>query len=385
MRKSADHILSLDLCRGLAAICVMFYHITFLFSETVHLFPRGYLCVDFFFLLSGYVIAKSYDGKISSGLSLKAFCVLRIARLWPLVLLTTAIGFAFQIVRFYRYIPDLNPWDLVVSLASILVMFPSPRSPNDILFPFNPAAWSIFFELVSNVIYVVAFRYLVGRALGVTISLSALALVWTAVAFNSLDVGMTQGNFVFGLPRVMFSFFLGVLFYRRRDDLWMLPTTSSRPFFVGLIAAGIVLSIPKISIDHLDGLIDLIAVLMVFPIILRIAERAPLSDRMNWHAWFLGGISYSVYLLQTPLVIGFSALPQLFFDQKIGLFLPWAGFVFAVILPPIAYVTWKYFERPAQRWLIRALLKGEAQAPIAAARQSRADGHDQYTSGSIKP
>ncbi len=385
MQKSTDHILSLDLCRGLAAICVMYYHITFLFSESVRIFPRGYLCVDFFFLLSGYVIAKSYDKKIANGLSLRSFLVLRIARLWPLVLLATVIGFAFQLPRFRQYIPDLSAWDLAVSLASNIIMAPSPMSPTSVVFPFNPAAWSIFFELASNIIYIIAFRHLVGRTLGMTIIASALALAWTAATFNSLDVGMTRGNFIYGLPRVLFSFFLGVLLYRRRDHLWILPTQGAGPFLAGLIAVAALLSMPYIPIDHVNGLIDLLAVVVVFPLLLRVAENATLSLRMNWYAWFLGGISYSVYLLQTPLVIGFSALPQLLLGQKIAAFIPWAGILFSLMIPPVAYVCWKYFERPAQRYLTKALLKGEVQLPLDAAHQAGMDRRIPYTSDTAKP
>jgi peptidoglycan/LPS O-acetylase OafA/YrhL len=384
MRQSSHHVLSLDLFRGLAAICVMFYHITFLFSETAHIFARGYLCVDFFFLLSGYVISKSYDKKIADGLGFKPFFVLRIARLWPLVLLTTILGFALQLIRFHRNIPDLSYWDLAVSLAVNLIMVPSPKSPNGILFPFNAAAWSIFFELVANIIYVLAFRYLIGIVLGITIVGSALALTWTAMALNSLDVGMTQGNFIFGFPRVLFSFFLGLLIFRHRDDLWRWPIYGAWPILVGLVAVGALLNIPHIPIDRVNGLIDLFAVVVVFPLLLRVAEGAELPARLNRVAWFLGGISYSVYLLQTPLTIGFSALPQVFWGQKIAALAPWAGMLFSLILPPIAYICWKYFERPAQRWLTKTLLKDEAGAQPSVANRGSMDRDKQYVSDRLR-
>lgn len=370
MQKSTKHLLSLDLCRGLAALCVMLYHVNFLFSNTgLILFARGYLCVDFFFILSGYVISKSYDEKIERGLSPMSFSLLRIARLWPLVVLTTLLGFVFQYLRFRRDIPDLSAVDLLVSLATNIFMLPSPRSPNDVLFPFNPAAWSIFFELVSNALYIVAFRYLVGRTLVATIIASGLALTATALTLNSVDVGMTYQNFMFGFPRVLFSFFLGVWLFRRREDLWRWPTTSAAPFLSGLFAVGVLLSIPQIPIDRVNGLLDLFAVAVVFPVLLRLAEGTTLPARANWLAWFVGGISYSVYLLQTPLMVGFSALPQLFLGQKVAAFVPWGGIVFSLALPPVAFVCWKYFERPAQRWLIKVAIKAEPLASPTAANR----------------
>jgi peptidoglycan/LPS O-acetylase OafA/YrhL len=339
----------------------MLYHTNFLFFETYKSFPRGYLCVDFFFILSGYVIANSYDAKILNGFGVKRFLVVRIARLWPLVLLATLIAFAVQVVRFHRYMPDLNGLDLAVSLACNLVMMPSPRSPNVVLFPFNGAAWSITFEMIANLIYVSMFRYTTGATLGLVILGSGMVLAGTALAFNSLDVGMTQANFIFGLPRVLFSFFLGVLLFRWHNNLWKPPISGVPALLVGLIVAGALICIPKIPLAYVDGLIDVVIVVLIFPILLRIAEGAKLSGPLGSLAWFLGGISYSVYLLQTPFMVGYSALPQILFGQKIAAFVPWGGLLFMLMFLPIAYICWVYFERPAQRWLRGALLKKEVR------------------------
>ncbi len=374
MQKSTEHILSLDLCRGFAAICVMFYHISFLFADTFYLFPRGYLSVDFFFILSGYVVSKSYDGKIASGLGFQSFFVRRIARLWPLLLLTTVLGFFVQYIRFRRDILDLSAWDLAVSFAANSFMFPSPKSPTEFLFPFNPAAWSIFFEMFANVVYALLFVYLSTKALVIVVLASAAGLVWTALTLNTLDVGMTQGNFILGFPRVLFSFFLGVLIYRNRDALWRWPTTSASPIFVGLLAVGVLVSIPKIPLQGVNGLLDLFVVFAVFPLLMRLAEKAQFSSRISWIAWFVGGVSYSIYLLQTPLMIGFSALPQMLWAKKIAVFQPWSGVLFTMLLLPVAYICWKYFELPAQRWLMKTFHKDEMQVPRNPVGQDRGDG-----------
>jgi peptidoglycan/LPS O-acetylase OafA/YrhL len=360
-QQSTSHILSLDLGRGLAALIVMIYHTNFLFFETSKPFHRGYLCVDFFFLLSGYVIANSYDAKILNGFGAKQFLVVRIARLWPLVLLSTLIAFAVQVLRYRRDMPDLDNLDLAISLACNLVMMPSPSSPNIVLFPFNGAAWSIFFEMIANVIYISMFRYTTGATLGFVILGSGVALAATALAFDSLDVGMTQWNFIFGLPRVLFSFFLGILLFRWRNNFRKLPISGAPALLVGLIVAGALMSIPKIPLAYVNGLIDLLVAVSVFPILLRIAESARLTGSLGSVAWFLGGISYSVYLLQTPFMVGYSALPQVLFGQKIAAFVPWGGLLFTLMFLPAAYLCWVYFERPAQRWLRGALLRKEVR------------------------
>jgi peptidoglycan/LPS O-acetylase OafA/YrhL len=367
---ASSHILSLDLCRGLAAFVVMTYHISFLLFDNWTIFQRGYLCVDFFFILSGYVIASSYDAKISNGLSVRRFFVIRTARLWPLVVLTTLIAFVVQTVRLRRDIPDISNLDLAVSLVSNIFMMPSPQSPIGVLFPFNGSAWSIFFEMVANLAYVAAFRHLSETTLKLLIVVSGLALAWTAFSFNSLDVGMTQTNFIFGFPRVAFSFFLGVMLCRRRDYPLRIGTRGDSGFlYLALLAAGAIICLPKVPLAHVDGLIDFAVAVCVFPIILRIAETTKLSGRLGTLAWFLGGISYSVYLLQTPLMVGYSALPQLFFGAKVAQFVPWSGIVFILFMLPTSYLCWVYFERPAQRWLLTKLLNNKGR--LASIQQSR--------------
>jgi peptidoglycan/LPS O-acetylase OafA/YrhL len=180
---------------------------------------------------------------------------------------------------------------------------------------------------------------------------------------------MTQTNFIFGLPRVSFSFFLGVMLYRRRDILRIGTTGDSRFLSLGLLAAGAIICLPKIPVAYMDGLIDFAIAVCVFPIILRIAETTKLSRRLGALAWFLGGISYSVYLLQTPLMVGYSALPQLFFGSKVAEFVPWAGILFILFIIQISYLCWVYFERPAQRWLMTKLLNNEGR--LAGIQQSR--------------
>ena len=359
LQAASNHILSLDLCRGLAAFVVLIYHINFLLFDGLKTFQRGYLCVDFFFILSGYVIANSYDARVASGLSVRRFFITRTARLWPLVLLTTLIAFAVQTIRLRRDIPDITNLDLLITLVANALMMPSPRSPNDILFPFNGSAWSIFFEMAANVAYVVFFRYLSRLVLALVIAGSGLVLAWTAFYFNSLDVGMTQDNFLFGFPRVFFSFFLGVMLFRLRDNFRFFARSSF--LFIGLFAAGALICFPKVPLTRLDGAIDLAIVVCVFPIILLVAERTKLSGPIGAFAWFFGGISYSVYLLQTPLMVAYSALPQLFFGSKVAALVPWAGMVFILIMIQISYLCWVYFERPAQRWLTKKLLKDEGR------------------------
>lgn len=350
------HIHSLDLCRGLAALVVLIYHTEFLFVRDIKLIPRGYLCVDFFFLLSGYVIANSYERKILAGLGIWEFTVLRAARLWPLVALTTVLGLIVQLPRWQRDFGGLDPLAIVVTVVSNGATLPSPMSPTHFLFPLNGAAWSIFFEVAANLAFVLLVPALSRRLLLGIIILSGCILVAVGVVNGTVDVGMATANFVFGFPRVALTFFLGVYLYRtvRRgaDEHVQGPA----PLIVGLLVTLGMVCLPRATSAAANGIIDCFIIAFAFPALLVLALRTRFRSWGNAVAWLAGGISYSVYLLQTPLLIGYSGVPQALFGTKIAAYAPWGGLVFVPLCLVAAYVTWIWFERPAQRWLRRILL-----------------------------
>ena len=331
---------------------VLLFHMDFLLFETVtqhsRLLPRGHLCVDFFFILSGYVIANSYDSKLSEGLSAKAFIGVRVARLWPLVVLTCLVGFIFHIARSLRDFGSLGIDPIILtSLGLNFLMLPAFAAT--IAFPFNPAAWSIFFEFAINVFYGVFFRRLGISIINSLIALGVAGLAMVAVTNNSLDVGWSIAGIFHALPRVVYSFFVGVVIFRFRENFqFNCPT-----YYLGalLILSGFFLSVERSIELPWGGLFEFGVVVLFFPMLLVVSINTRLPTWADSLAWLLGGISYSVYLWQTPLLIGYSALPQVFLGQKIAEFIPWAGMAFFPSIFLASYLTWVYFELPAQKWL----------------------------------
>lgn len=358
MLKTTEHIRSLDLCRGLAALLILIYHTRFLYTESPALFKSAYLCVDFFFLLSGFVIANSYENKLRAGLGVLKFSAYRIARLWPLVVLTTLLGLAVQLPRWQREFGTIDVFSAAVTTVSNALSLPAPTSPNTFLFPLNGAAWSIFFEFAVNIAYALLLPFLRSGVLIAIIIGGGIGLAATGIFHNTLDVGWSTSNFIFGFPRVTFSFFLGVYISRMERDIW--PTLSLPPWILtgSLLLVLLALNAPPNLMPGAKGTYDFLITALAFPALLIVALRTHYRSWGNTVSWFLGGISYSVYLLQTPLVIGFSGIPQVLFGTKIGAYVPWAGIVFVMLCVPLAYLTWVYFEQPAQRWL-RPLLLGE--------------------------
>lgn len=354
--RSTDHIASLDLCRGLAAISVLLFHTGFLFrSEGSTLVPRAYLCVDFFFLLSGYVVASSYDKKLAVDMTFLDFAGVRLARLWPLIALSTLLGFLFQGLRIARD-GQLDVISALISLILNVLILPSPMGPTAAAFPFNPSSWSLFFEIAVNLLYAALFLRLdIGRMVALVVG-GFCGLILVVALFNTLDVGWSASNFIFGTPRVVFSFFVGVAFFRLRDFLPQ-ATLSGRTLAGGLAVAFLTISCPTDASWFWNGWIDLAITILVFPLLFWVALVTKMTVFQEKVSIALGGISYSVYLLQTPLMFAFSGVPQLLFARKISEFAPWGGFVFFVAMLIVSYATWQLFERPCQRFLRRILTR----------------------------
>lgn len=348
----SQHVPSLDLCRGLAALVVLLLHMDFLFFGSgdvgYKLFPRGYLCVDFFFLLSGYVIACNYDWKIFEGMSAREFVGIRIARLWPLAVLTCLVGFSLELLRGYLLSGSIGP-DTAILSALVLNLALLPAFVGVAVFPFNPAAWSIFFEFVINIFYAILHRFM---SLRVVVALSLLGLIGlgaSAATANSLDIGWSTSNILYAWPRVLYSFMLGVLMWRLRGALRI----HFRAYVLvgSLFMAGILMSVPVDASTSWNGIYDFCVAVFVLPVLLIIAIATRLPPWANSLALFLGGISYSVYLWHTPLMVAYSAMLKRVPGHEFNNFVPWAGFVFVPLLLMTSYVTWRFFERPAQKWL----------------------------------
>ena len=341
---------SLDLLRGVAAMSVCLYHAGFLLTSRVHVLPGGYLCVDLFFLLSGFVIARTYDVRIAEGMTLGAFCVQRLARLYPLFLATTLVGFLATNAHLYEELHDYGSRALFLTLLGNFFFVPNVLHPFGIqsMFPFNGASWSIFFEFYVNVIFFLCWPYLTLLRIAALVAVSAVLMAVAASHAHSLDIGTKTYDLFSTVPRVTFSFFLGVLIER--------AIGAGSPGHAGarhaLLGVAVVLSALCLR-GWLPGRAiwfgDVCLVVFVFPLILIGFSRMALADTSARIGAFLGNISYSVYLLQTPLLVFYSAVPRVLLHESIARFAPWAGFIFVSAVTGAAFLVWKYFEVPAKR------------------------------------
>ena len=217
------HYLVLDAARGIAALAVMLYHVQkYVFPEVEisflpHLLHRSYLAVDLFFLMSGLVIARSYEARLLDGrLSFLGFCRVRAIRLYPLYLAGLMLGLGYALVK-----SIMKPEEAIALSEGLVALFlngvflPVVREGGGDIFPFNPAAWSLALEWGINLIYAAwAVRQKTSVLTGLSIA-AGLILIPVAIAAHSLDLGWGMSTAMGGILRIGFSFTLGVIIYRR--------------------------------------------------------------------------------------------------------------------------------------------------------------------------
>ena len=370
------HYLLLDAMRGVAALVVIWYHIFegFATSARDQRINHGYLAVDFFFILSGFVLGYAYDDRWSK-MSLGEFFKRRLIRLHPLVIL----GVVFGVISFL--LQGSVQWDgtkvggVMVVLAIILGVFMIPASPkacyevrgNGELFPLNGPSWSLFFEYIANVLYALWLRRLSTRSLTVVVAISGVGLAACALGNMSgaghIGVGWSMGHTAWdfagagllgGLLRVSFSFAMGLLLSRKFK-----PVKVKGAFAVCALVVVALLNVPYIgdgTQPWQNGIFDILCVAVIFPIIVWLAASGSVeSEREGRVCRFLGDISYPLYITHYPIMYYFYA-----WVWKNGYSFEQVWYVAVAIFfgtIALAWVALKIYDVPVRRWLTQRFMK----------------------------
>lgn len=278
--------------RGLAAVAVLLFHAQAVLG--FQLAPSGYLAVDLFFILSGFVIAHSYDPRFEAGLGARTFILARAARFWPLFALGTAFGAAWLVLENIVAPPAALSIPEVIGFSLMALAYvPAPAAGD--LFPLNVPAWSLFFELIVNAGFALFFalsktRWLPGV---VAVSAAGLALV---LAFDLFDVQLWGG------VRAVYGFALGVLLYRSR---W---SPARLPAWLVIAAVCATFALPE------GKWVEAVCVFLLYPFAIATLAFAE-GGTSNRLLAFLGDLSFPLYALHYPIlqaalgVSGHLALP----------------------------------------------------------------------------
>ncbi len=342
--------------RGVAAVVVLVWHARALFGYAP---ASGYLAVDLFFALSGFVIAHAYDGRFDKGLTTPAFMRLRMIRFYPLYGLGVAIMAAGLVGAMLLHAhTNWTPGRLSTALAFNLAFVPVLPSlaVDGNLYPLDPPAWSLGLEILVNIAFAVSWRAFAGtRALFIIVALSLAMLVATANGYGSLNVGVDWHGFAGSLARVSYSFFVGVLIMRLKRAQGPVPMQSHPVALVVVIIALVaVLSVPVAGAWRVP--FDLVAVSVGFPCLILMASTVEPHRRLAPAFERFGSASYAIYALHVPLLaLASGVLARLAYKggDSSGTMV---GLAFAVFVVMFAIVADRFYDLPVRRHLVEAVL-----------------------------
>lgn len=367
---SKPHYALLDGMRGVAALIVIWYHIfeAFATSPVTQRVNHGFLAVDFFYILSGFVIGYAYDDRWNKGMDIKGFFRRRLVRLHPMVVLACILGvISFLIQGSEKWDGTAVPFSciLLAMLMQMLMLPVWPGSAAEIrgggeMYPLNGPSWSLFFEYIGNILYAFLLRHLSVRKLAAFTVISGAGLAVFALSniagTGNLGVGWTFAGYSFpgGMLRMMFSFSAGLLISRV-----FRPHTVRNAFLLCSTILVVLLVLPYIgdgSRPWLNILYELFCVMAVFPILVWTAASGKISGRISASVCkFLGDISYPLYIIHYPSIyLLFMAARK--YGMTFGDAWPYAIAVFAgnIIL---AWVLLKVYDGPVRKQLGRIWLK----------------------------
>lgn len=342
------HFPILDGLRGTAALLVVIFH---LFEAS---FPdyrdnpmhHGYLGVDFFYLLSGFVVAYAYDDRWDK-MSIKEFFRIRFIRLHPLVILSVLIG---TIVFWIDPFTDNSEYKTLLKLGGVMLLgftlLPTPdvRGWGE-THSLNGPLWSLLQEYIANLLYALFGHRISKLVLWCIVVASAVLLTVVAIVHGDIGTGWSYSTLGIALTRMLFPFFAGMLLFRCGKYIHI-------PFayiWCSLLLA-LLFSMPTFK---WNGLYEAACIIFIFPLIIAAGAGGKIEGKWAKLCKFSGDISYPIYIIHYPFIylytywIGANK-PQTSVLIAIGVGL----FIFFIVL---AYAALKLYDEPVRNWLKKKL------------------------------
>lgn len=361
------HYNILDGLRGIAAITVVCFHLfeAYATGRSYPVIGHGYLAVDFFFILSGFVVGYAYDDRWKT-LKMKDFVKRRIIRLQPMVVMGAIIG------TFMFYFQDINPeyWNVskvtigMLLFAGLLNVFLIPSTPaTEIrglgeMYPLNGPSWSLFFEYIGYILYALFIRRLSNAGLKALVVAAGCGLATFAIfgPYGDLCVGysLTETEFVGGSLRLLFSFSAGLLLSRL-----FRPIKTRGAFWLCSLLVFVLLAAPRMGgEEHLwiNGIYETLCCILFFPLIVFIGASGKTTDKYTARICkFLGDISYPLYIVHYPFIYVYYAWVK---NENLTFAESFPGALTLVIGSILlAYACLKFYDEPLRRFLTKKFLR----------------------------
>lgn len=368
LAESKPHYEILDGLRGVAALIVVIFHIFEMHSGGDHakqIINHGYLAVDFFFLLSGYVIGYAYDDRWGK-MTLKDFFKRRIIRLQPMIIIGSVVGAAFY---YFQDSPDMGwnihdvpVWKMLLVMLIGMTLIPVSKG-LDIrgwgeMHPLNGPAWSLFFEYIANILYALVFRHLSKIILAVCVAVAAGFTIQYALTSPNGDLigGWTiddPAQLRIGFTRLAFPFLAGLLLSR----IGKLRYTK-HAFLTASLLLVVLFSVPRLGGTEnmwMNGLYECFCLMIMFPFIVWLGAGGKVNGKKASHVCkFLGDISYPVYITHYPVAYTYMAYVA---NNNLTLEQSWPYAVLTVFAAvAVAYFSMRLYDIPVREWLRKKFL-----------------------------
>lgn len=345
-----QHFEILDGLRGVAALAVVIFH----FMESIapdlkgNFIAHAYLAVDFFFCLSGFVIAYAYDAKFPK-IGIAAFLKLRLIRLHPLVIIGVVLGLiCFILDPFSNLFEQYSGKTIVMFLTSCLMIpYPAVEERYFNLFHLNPPTWSLLWEYIANIFYALFFVRIRNKVLWGLVAIAAVALCFEAFKSNILLGGWNAPSFAAGGIRMFYSFLAGILIYRMN---WIITNR------LGFLSLSLLLSIAFLMpfVEEVNWLNDSVTVLFYFPLLVALGAGSILKPAFAKICRFSGAISYPLYMVHYPFLWIFHSyvlqnapsMSEMVVITIIGV----------ILLVAFAYLVMAFVDVPVRKYLKKRLI-----------------------------
>lgn len=370
------HYTTLDGLRGIAAILVVLFHVfeAHAHSRYEQLINHGYLAVDFFFVLSGFVVSYAYDDRWSQMTKL-GFFKRRLIRLHPMIVISMVIGASFfysQAGEMFPLIAETPLWKVLLIMIIGMIMIPVPPSLDirgwSEMYPLNGPTWSLFFEYIANILYAIFIRNLSNTILVFLIFIAGYATINLAVFGPNRDViggwSLESEQLYIGITRLMYPFLAGILLSRiiKRPNL-------KGAFYWCAIFLITTLSMPRLggqSATWLNGIYDAFCIIIVFPLIVFMGtssvEGSLITTRVSN---FLGEISYPLYIVHYPFVYAYMSWVT-DYQPAVVEAVPVALLTILTCLI-IAYLCSRYYDIPIRSWLSTRKQRPKSESSVSTA------------------
>ncbi len=359
-KSSKTRLPILDGLRGVAALIVVAYHL--FDSDPVNLVNHGYLAVDFFFMLSGYVMGYAYDDRWNT-MSIGSFFKRRLVRLHPMVVIGSVIGAIFFYFSASSVCPLVEKTSVgMLMFATVLgaLLIPMPKSMDvrgfNEGYPLNGPAWSLFFEYIANIAYAFWIRKFSVRTLGILSVVLAGLLTYVIVA-KAIIPGTVACGWVFdgdhlsrGMVRMLFPFVTGLFLFRLGKTIRM-----KHAMIFTSLALLVLLPMPKVgpvAMPWVNGIYECLVIIILMPIVVLIgAGSQPVTRFGEKVCHFLGELSYPLYLVHYPMhCVFFGWLGTNKPTWGVKMLVATGVYIASIVL---GYVVMRFVDKPIRKRLAR--------------------------------